>query len=53
MIQFRINAAVRDMNGWGFTTRTGVYGTDYLMRALVTAIGLGRTVRRTRSTRPR
>ncbi len=41
MIQFRINAAVRDVNGWGFTTRTGTYGTDYLMRALVTAIGLG------------
>ncbi len=39
--QFRINAAVRDVNGWGFTTRTGTYGTDYLMRALVTAIGLG------------
>ncbi|MGE3873756.1 MAG: DUF1214 domain-containing protein, partial [Parvibaculaceae bacterium] len=25
----------------GFTTKTGLYGTDYLMRALVTAIGLG------------
>ena len=24
-----------------FTTRTGIYGTDYLERALVTAIGLG------------
>ena len=24
-----------------FTTRTGLYGTDYLQRALVTAIGLG------------
>jgi len=23
------------------TTKTGIYGTDYLMRALVTAIGLG------------
>jgi hypothetical protein len=41
MIQFRINSAVKDVNGWGFTTRTGIYGTDYLMRALVTAIGLG------------
>ncbi len=41
MIQFRINSAVKDINGWGFTTRTGIYGTDYLMRALVTAIGLG------------
>lgn len=28
-------------NGWSFTTDTGIYGTDYLMRALVTAIGLG------------
>ncbi len=33
--------AVRDINGFAFTTRTGIYGTDYLMRALVTAIGLG------------
>lgn len=41
MLQFRINPAVKDINGWGFTTRTGIYGTDYLMRALVTAIGLG------------
>jgi hypothetical protein len=28
-------------NGWVLTTRTGLYGTDYLQRALVTAIGLG------------
>ena len=28
-------------NGWVFTTKTGLYGTDYLQRALVTAIGLG------------
>jgi hypothetical protein len=28
-------------NGWIFTTKTGIYGTDYLDRALVTAIGLG------------
>lgn len=41
MIQFRINPAVTNKNGWAFTTRTGIYGTDYLMRALVTAIGLG------------
>jgi hypothetical protein len=41
MLQFRINPAVRDINGWAYTTRTGIYGTDYLMRALVTAIGLG------------
>ena len=28
-------------NGWMFTTKTGLYGTDYLQRALITAIGLG------------
>jgi hypothetical protein len=28
-------------NGWVFTTKTGLYGTDYLQRALITAIGLG------------
>jgi len=28
-------------NGWVSTLKTGVYGTDYLQRALVAAIGLG------------
>jgi hypothetical protein len=28
-------------NGWVFTPKTGIYGTDYLDRALITAIGLG------------
>jgi hypothetical protein len=28
-------------NGWLFTTKTGLYGTAYLQRALITAIGLG------------
>ena len=28
-------------NGWAFTTRAGLYGTNYTQRALVTAIGLG------------
>ena len=41
MLQFKINKAVSDINGWTYTTKTGLYGTDYLMRALVTAIGLG------------
>ena len=41
MLQFKINDAVKHINGWAFTTKTGLYGTDYLMRALVTAIGLG------------
>jgi len=29
------------VNGWFFTTKTGLYGTNYRIRALVTAIGLG------------
>jgi hypothetical protein len=41
MLQFEINRDVKHINGWNFTTKTGIYGTDYLMRALVTAIGLG------------
>lgn len=28
-------------NGWTFTTKAGLYGTDYLQRAFITAIGLG------------
>lgn len=30
-----------NVNGWIFTTKTGLYGTDYLQRAFITAIGLG------------
>jgi hypothetical protein len=41
MLQFKINKDVQHTNGWNFTTKTGLYGTDYLMRALITAIGLG------------
>lgn len=41
MLQFKINKDMQHVNGWSFTTKTGLYGTDYLMRALVTAIGLG------------
>jgi hypothetical protein len=33
--------AGENTNGWVFTTKTGVYGTDYLQRALITAVGLG------------
>ncbi|MCA3559431.1 MAG: DUF1254 domain-containing protein [Aestuariivirga sp.] len=29
------------VNGWNYTLKAGVYGADYLQRALVTAIGLG------------
>ncbi len=32
---------VPPVNGWMFTTKTGTYGTDYLDRAMITAIGLG------------
>jgi hypothetical protein len=28
-------------SSWTFTLNTGIYGTDYLQRALITAIGLG------------
>ena len=28
-------------HGWVFTTKTGLYGVNYIQRALVTAIGLG------------
>jgi len=28
-------------DGWAFTTKTGIYGTAYRQRALITAIGLG------------
>jgi len=31
----------RDVHGWLFSTKTGEYGTSYLQRAFVTAIGLG------------
>jgi hypothetical protein len=33
--------AGRPINGWIFTTKTGLHGTDYMQRALITAIGLG------------
>jgi hypothetical protein len=41
MLQFKVNKEIKDINGWGYTTKTGLYGTDYLMRAFVTAVGLG------------
>lgn len=40
-IMGHFKAAGNDENGWVFTTNTGLYGTDYLQRALITAIGLG------------
>jgi hypothetical protein len=41
MVQFKVGKPVKHVNGWTFDTQTGIYGTDYLNRALVTAIGLG------------
>lgn len=32
---------IKDINGWAYTTKTGLYGTNYIQRALITAIGLG------------
>jgi hypothetical protein len=28
-------------NGWTFTTKTGLYGTNYIQRAMITWVGLG------------
>jgi hypothetical protein len=42
MLHFKASGGdMKDINGWGFTLKTGQYGTDYLQRALITAIGLG------------
>jgi hypothetical protein len=42
MLHFKLSGGdVTNVNGWGYTLKTGTYGTDYLQRALVTAIGLG------------
>jgi len=40
-IMEHFKSAGKDINGWIFTTSTGLYGTNYLQRALITAIGLG------------
>jgi hypothetical protein len=40
-IMAQYNVGGTNINGWMFTTHTGHYGTNYLQRALVTAIGLG------------
>lgn len=37
----RFKTGGKEIDGWEFTTQTGVYDTDYLQRALITAIGLG------------
>jgi hypothetical protein len=40
-IMTHFKTAGQHVNGWVFTTKTGLYGTNYLERALITAIGLG------------
>ncbi len=40
-IMAHYNDAGTLQNGWIFTTKAGDYGTDYLQRATITAIGLG------------
>ncbi|HEY5796814.1 MAG TPA: DUF1254 domain-containing protein [Bosea sp. (in: a-proteobacteria)] len=42
MMHFKFSGGdIRDVNGWGYTVKAGNYGTNYIQRALVTAIGLG------------
>ena len=42
MLHFKFSDGdVEKVNGWGFTTKTGLYGVNYIQRALITAIGLG------------
>jgi hypothetical protein len=40
-IMAHFKSAGTEVNGWSFTLKTGIYETDYLQRALITAIGLG------------
>jgi hypothetical protein len=40
-IMAHFKASGKDLNGWTFSTKTGEYGTEYLQRAFITAIGLG------------
>ena len=41
MLHFVTGPEIENINGWRYTTKTGLYGTDYVQRALITAIGLG------------
>ncbi|PPQ31798.1 DUF1254 domain-containing protein [Rhodopila globiformis] len=42
MLHYRFSDGdIQSVNGWSYTTKTGLYGTGYLQRALVTVIGLG------------
>lgn len=41
MLHFVTGPEIKNVSGWRFTTKTGLYGTDYIQRALIAAIGLG------------
>ncbi len=42
LLHFKLSDGdVKNINGWGYTVKTGIYGTNYIQRALITAIGLG------------
>ena len=41
MLHMVTSGNFENVNGWRYTTKTGVYGTDYMQRALITAVGLG------------
>lgn len=41
MLQFKVGKSIQNINGWMYDSVTGIYGTDYLNRAFITAIGLG------------
>ncbi len=38
---FATQGGIEMVNGWGVLKKTGLYGSDYLDRAFVTAVGLG------------
>jgi hypothetical protein len=40
-IMAHFGTAGTHVNGWLFTTKAGLYGSNYIQRALITAIGLG------------
>lgn len=40
-IMAHLNNGTTKVNGWVFSTKTGIYGTNYIQRALIAAIGLG------------
>ena len=41
MLHMVTSGDFKNINGWRFSTKTGLYGTDYMQRALITAVGLG------------